>query len=326
MRRWRPRADSDAPAPHSCAAPRQRVRSTRQLVRALPPTRHAPAGCPGRTPSPVPRLPCPHHTARGAPRFLFREPKSCTRQLRTGEKGGSRHVPLSGGTCRYWKLTGRLPWGVLHRPRWPRPMPGSSTASCGSGGSGGSEPTRGERVPSRRPRAPLPHHCPSASRINRSASRSFISCSNCCCSQRVLGRRRNLQAGAPRGEGEGNQRCAIARLRCVLSRKRGAGAPGCNREGNLPACMPGWNGSGAAAVPVRQSQLLQPWDGLDAVGQVHVVVALRQGWELNDLHALLRGGAAGGLAAGGCAVQRMVGRRSPAWYRLQAIGVVGHQH
>lgn len=39
------------------------------------------------------------------------------------------------------------------------------------------------------------HHCPRARRMSRSASRSFISASHCCCSQRVEGRRRKLQEG-----------------------------------------------------------------------------------------------------------------------------------
>lgn len=44
-----------------------------------------------------------------------------------------------------------------------------------------------------------------------------------------------------------------------------------------------------AGAPVRQAQLLQPWDGLDAVGQVDVVVALSQGWEGDLLHTLPEG-------------------------------------
>lgn len=103
-----------------------------------------------------------------------------------------------------------------------RRMPARTGSLCSSGGGDsdgrmcGGSPLRDIPVPG--PAPALAHVWPSARRISRSASKSCISSSNCCCSHRVDGRRRKLRRGQSRegaaarvGGGPGHIRAAAPR-------------------------------------------------------------------------------------------------------------------
>ena len=159
---------------------------------------------------------------------------------------------------------------------------------------------------------PSAHHCPRARRMRRSESKSLTSASNCCCSQRVEGRRRNLHA--PAGRTTGNESEGV---RCT--RQPSSGQPAMCPIPDMPARLPLPASHEllpaatavapapvlAANAPVGQAQLVQARQGLNAVGEVDIMMAGSQAGQLHFRHTLQaaeagrQGGAAVGAGAAG---------------------------